>query len=85
MLRENVGRFVSKWNEQTPSQCLQPIEVLELDWSSNGFGREILSKMLGKTPDIIVCSDCVYQSEAVLPLLEILKQVTLCATLAYLI
>lgn len=50
-------------------------EVIELDWCEDSAAADILRKLDGVRPDLIVCSDCVYQQTAVTPLINLLTKV----------
>ena len=49
--------------------------VLAVDWYETDVSNEIVTKLSGRAPNLIVCSDCVYQSTAVVPLSKMLLDV----------
>jgi hypothetical protein len=51
------------------------IQVMELDWYAPTAAADIIRKLNGRIPDLIVCSDCVYQQTSVSPLMSILNAV----------
>jgi hypothetical protein len=71
LLRLNV----CEWQKRKLSQS--NIIVEEFDWFSSG-SVDYVSLMefpRPRFPDLIVCSDCIYSSSSVLPLLSVLEKV----------
>ena len=50
-------------------------ELLEMDWFSVGAISMLLARLDGRVPDLVVCSDCLYQSATVIPLMNIISKV----------
>ncbi len=76
LLRSNVDSWLRLCGEER----VPPISVQELDWLSAGAATsasevEWQNLLGGRVPDLLVCSDCVYSSASVEPLLAVLEQV----------
>lgn len=87
LLTENLNNFQSALRLRTKGDSTPPGSVkgiLELDWNlqevSNaeclvGTIKGLLDYCHGLYPDLVVCSDCLYSSASVTPLLDVLDQV----------
>lgn len=86
LLRENLNRYYEMKSNMhlTTSGVLEStlgdgleVSASEIDWYSRSAKESILEALAGNAPDVVVCSDCVYQGTSVRPLLEILLEVLL--------
>jgi hypothetical protein len=70
LLKENVGIFSDKFQSSIKGKII----VKQLDWVQvdNEVTESVLS---GVYPDLILCSDCLYSSASVMPLLSVLEKV----------
>lgn len=88
LLTENLNNFQAAVRQHTKSDSLATGSVkgiLELDWNLQeevsdaaclaGTIKGLLDHCHGEYPDLVVCSDCLYSSASVTPLLDVLDQV----------
>lgn len=66
LLQQNINQYLSSLldDEINPNSMI----IKELDWTQANFSEELF-------PDFIVCSDCIYDSLSVDPLINILLKV----------
>jgi hypothetical protein len=73
LLQSNIDEWRTHRNDFSIKVSTPEIVVQELDWSIEYDAQPL--KMHGRLPDLIVCSDCVYSTSSVLPLLNMLEKV----------
>jgi hypothetical protein len=77
ILGDNIATYLATSSQGTD----HTIEQVVLDWEADAANQDNL--LVGKSFDLILCSDCLYNSMSVHPLLEIIETVKY--TLFYLI
>ena len=65
LLKKNISSIIGRGS----------VEVMELDWYEASAAADILARLNGQIPDLVICSDCVYQHTTVTPLMKLLNTV----------
>ncbi len=72
LLRSNTTAYL---NSNISNTCRGSISVSDVDWYSEMASQDVLRTLCESRPDIIICSDCLYQSTSVAPLKKLINEV----------
>ena len=76
LLAENLTAYRSHATSIGLPCCLP--EVLEADWMNLVSATETIRAALkGRYPELLICSDCLYQSASVVPLVDLINAVSI--------
>jgi hypothetical protein len=74
LLAENLSTYRDCASSVDLPPCL--FNVIEADWMNTASAALIIQAALkGRTPELLICSDCLYQSASVAPLVDLINTV----------
>ncbi len=77
LLSKNIGSYISNVNSRETN-----IEVFHFEWDKLSEEANVSIPISMQDPDLVVCSDCLYDSNSVAPLIQTIELVYLFSILS---